>query len=441
MTGIRHFWSFLTFFNLQHDAFPVSPDLLLFFITWLFLAVTGRGRAFDGSSRGACASTIIGYVSAVRSFYIDLGFPIQAFNDPRVARMKRAVKRLRTRATRARLPVTVVLVARLLHTLPSISALGPDSIMIAAVLCVGVYGLLRSGEMVSKSESASAPLLRAHVAWDTAISPPWVDLFIPASKTDYMRTGSYVRLWRNNSATCPFSRLLAAWDAATDKRPTAPLFQDSKGTALSYTWLQKVLRSLVRAVGLDPSLYSSHSLRIGGATSLAMACVSADEIKLIGRWSSVSYQLYVRLSNDSWQVASASARMGALGSAAICSFSAGGVLGGGLSVSQVLRWSSDDVDDIAARFSGQGGFSPTHVVPLALSGGAFHDCEPRLHDFSRPCLASSFQRCLSFLHQLSTGDYFQFDFPFSLAGRFSASSLCGRGLLAAPFASLHSSSS
>eukprot|EP00808_Paulinella_micropora_P010292 g60300.t1 len=90
-----------------------------------------------------------------------------------------------------------------------------------------------------------------------------------------------------------------------------------------------------------------------------------------------------------------------------------------------------------------GGFQKFSSLPrpLALSGGAFRDCEPRLHDFSRPCVASSFQRCLSFLHQLSTGDYFQFDFLFSLAARFSASSLCGRGLLAAPFASLHSSSS
>eukprot|EP00808_Paulinella_micropora_P023254 g40435.t1 len=67
-------------------------------------------------------------------------------------------------------------------------------------------------------------------------------------------------------------------------------------------------------------------------------------------------------------------------------------------------------------------------MQLALSGGAFHDCEPRLHDFSRPCLASSFQRCISFLHQLSTGDYFQFDFLFSLAARFSASSTRSRRL-------------
>eukprot|EP00808_Paulinella_micropora_P024448 g48373.t1 len=167
--------------------------------------------------------------------------------------MKRAVKRLRTRATRARLPVTI----------------------------------RRDGFKVGVG------VRRAHVAWDTAISPLWVDLFIPASKTDYMRTGSYVRLWRNNSETCPFSMLLAAWDAATDKRPTAPLFQDSKGNALSYKLLQKILRSLVRQS--DSTLHST------ALTACGLAALRPS------RWQA--------LSNDSWQVASASARMGALGSA------------------------------------------------------------------------------------------------------------------------------
>eukprot|EP00808_Paulinella_micropora_P019961 g25966.t1 len=332
MKCIRHSWIFLTFFNLQHYTILVSPDLLLFFITWLFLAVPGRGTAIDGSSTGACAS-----------FY-NLGFSIQAFNDPRVARMKRAVKHLRTRATRARLPVTVLLVARLLYTLPSISALGPDSIMIAAVLCVGVYGLLRSGEIVSKSESASAPLLRVHVAWDAATSPLWIYLFIPASKTDYMRTGSYVRLWKNNPETCPFSKLLAAWDAATDRFPTTPLFQDTKCKALSYKWLQKVLRSLVKAVGLDPSFYSSHSLRIGSATSLEIADVrrrdKAHQQVMFSVIPTVRYALE-RLVASGHRVCKDEIR----------SFSAGGVLGGGLSISQALRWSSDDVDYIASRFS------------------------------------------------------------------------------------------
>ena len=39
-----------------------------------------------------------------------------------------------------------------------------------------------------------------------------------------------------------------------------------------------------------------HSLRIGGATSLAMLGVSPEVIRVIGRWKSLCYQLYVRVS-------------------------------------------------------------------------------------------------------------------------------------------------
>ena len=38
--------------------------------------------------------------------------------------------------------------------------------------------------------------------------------------------------------------------------------------------------------GLDPHRISSHSLRIGGATSMAAAGMSEYEIKLMGGWKS-----------------------------------------------------------------------------------------------------------------------------------------------------------
>eukprot|EP00808_Paulinella_micropora_P003978 g9302.t1 len=454
MTGIRHFWSFLTFFNLQHDAFPVSATFScssLLGSSWPSLA-----EALQSTARAEAPA---------RPPSSDMSLQLGASTSILISQSKHSM-------TPAR-----------------------DGFKVG----VGVRSPVQGARRLGHSDL-----------------PLWVNLLIPASKTDYMRTGSYVRLWRNNSETCPFSRLLAAWHAATDKRPTAPLFQASKGNALSYKWLQKVLRSLVKAVGLDPSLYSSHSLRIGGATSLAMAGESADAIKHIGTSTSSDDQRKT-CETDSPPLNTPPAeklRIAADPRAPILADALASCHESFESLTYSWYYTEDHLtsphaspDKVAEgpliikfppahRYRNvtvdKGGFSPTHVVPWFPSSSttgpqpffflsfpvlafSFHVTsfssplplfrDPRtgegfqrsfrswlfpaapfmtanlVCDFSRPCLASFLQCCLSFLHQLSTGDYFQFDFPFSLAARFSASSLCGRVLLASPFASLHSSSS
>eukprot|EP00457_Paulinella_chromatophora_P007126 gb/GEZN01007146.1/.p1 GENE.gb/GEZN01007146.1/~~gb/GEZN01007146.1/.p1 ORF type:complete len:332 (+),score=37.90 gb/GEZN01007146.1/:161-1156(+) len=330
------------------------------------MALKGRGLDSQGQPQGVSAVTISGYVSAVRSLCVGLGLPISSFSDARVRRVMRAIKRLRSRARRSRLPIIIPLATRMLQLLP----LGPSSsllvVMLAAVITTGIYGLLRSGEMVAKPHSASAPLRRCHVTWDAASPSMWVDLFIEASKTDICREGATtVRLHRNDTITCPVSNLWRAWVAAPNKLMSASLFQSEDGSPLSYSWLQSSLRDLISALGLDPALYGTHSLRIGGATSLAMlGNVSVDVIKHIGRWKSLSYQLYVRVTDDA--VRQASSALGSFSNKCVRgSASRGGSvqaacpdwsgLFGGLPLDSVVRWSTDDIDTIAVRFKGQGG--------------------------------------------------------------------------------------
>ena len=46
--------------------------------------------------------------------------------------------------------------------------------------------------------------------------------------------------------------------------------------------------------GLDASLYSGHSFRIGAATSAAQAGIQDSIIQALGRWSSGAFLVYVR---------------------------------------------------------------------------------------------------------------------------------------------------
>ena len=77
-----------------------------------------------------------------------------------------------------------------------------------------------------------------------------------------------------------------------------PLFMFKNGTMLTRKLLVSFIRSHVAVLGINPDEYTSHSLRIGGATSAAAAGMADHEIKLLGRWSSDTYQRYIRCSTN-----------------------------------------------------------------------------------------------------------------------------------------------
>ena len=47
-------------------------------------------------------------------------------------------------------------------------------------------------------------------------------------------------------------------------------------------------------LGYDPSLYSGHSYRAGAATTAGNLGFEEWEIKMLGRWNSSAYHIYLR---------------------------------------------------------------------------------------------------------------------------------------------------
>ena len=79
--------------------------------------------------------------------------------------------------------------------------------------------------------------------------------------------------------------------ATVDKTITL-LFHLSDRHPVSKVSLVSFISYLLHQVGIDPSHYSGHSFRIGGATSASLAGLTDYEIKLLGRWNSDFYQRY-----------------------------------------------------------------------------------------------------------------------------------------------------
>ena len=72
-----------------------------------------------------------------------------------------------------------------------------------------------------------------------------------------------------------------------------PLFLLSDGTPLHRQWLTSSIQSILSAAGVF-GCYTSHSFHVGAATSAAPYGLPDHLIKMLCRWSSDAYPIYIR---------------------------------------------------------------------------------------------------------------------------------------------------
>ena len=104
-------------------------------------------------------------------------------------------------------------------------------------------------------------------------------------------------------ARCPDTTLCAVhWTERNFREVSA----DPDTMALWVTTRSDMLKHFCSAVCLDPSDYSSHSLRRGGCTFLSLCGATLEELRVRGDWSSDTIFAYlqaplsVRIINDIW---------------------------------------------------------------------------------------------------------------------------------------------
>jgi len=76
-----------------------------------------------------------------------------------------------------------------------------------------------------------------------------------------------------------------------------PLFRDVARGPRRFITPSRLLGSIRKDamfLGVDPKVYGTHSMRIGGASALLAAGATPEVIKAMGRWSSDIYRLYTR---------------------------------------------------------------------------------------------------------------------------------------------------
>ena len=241
-------------------------------------------------------ATAKSYVTAIRSFHLENGFPITIFDDPRIDLVIKGGKRVYGEGVKKlRLPLTSSVLLRIVNEV----RVDEEGINVKSALCVAFAAFLRSGEFTWDApwtgKSHESNLSRKHVVFHSNDS---ITLTLPASKTDPYRKGVIIQLASSPSPLCPVTALNRLYNLYP-RSPTQPLFARPHGQPFTKQFIVTKIRELLLQAGVSTLGFSGHSIRKGAAVTAATNGISKDNIKLLGRWKSDAVDVYINELNQS----------------------------------------------------------------------------------------------------------------------------------------------
>ena len=269
-SAIKRFFSFTASYGLQ--PLPLTESLILRFVAHLHM-------------EHLAPSTIKNYLAAVRAWVISIGLDEPNIWTPRVHLACRAVARSHDPPRQA-LPITY-------HTLASMFSFlsgSRDHLLVAAALSLQYFACLRASELCSNLSLSILPT-RSDISFGRSGSSFIMVYRCHTSKTS--PHGFEVHVGCSGGPICS-PCIMHLFLSLYPIEPTSPLFRFSSGLDLTYHVYNSVIKRLVQLSGLDPALYSSHSVRAGAATQAAKSGLDPDSIKRLGRWRSQAYMVYLR---------------------------------------------------------------------------------------------------------------------------------------------------
>ena len=143
------------------------------------------------------------------------------------------------------------------------------------------------------------------VVFDSHENPSHMIIRLKRSKTDPFGDGFTLHFDRTGNMLCPISGMLCY----LARSPLDPgflfLFRDSM--PLSRARLCHELQLALMTDVVDTTVYSSHSFRIGAATTAAQVGVTDSFIQTLSRWKSATFLEYIH--SDQSTLISVSARL------------------------------------------------------------------------------------------------------------------------------------
>jgi len=233
-----------------------------------------------------------------------LGDPLVGKN--RVWLLFRALKKAKKLIRR--FPVTVAMLEKIREKM---DLTDKDDLVRWTAVCTGFLFLLRGGGYMAHDDSGFdfPKVLRGlgvtfwrngEVVSDYREADE-VSIRLRSAKADVFNAGTSRNHFRSGTDICVVKMMIAMRNAFPERfgdDQEKPLFRMKNGSPLFRSEVQGIIQIAAEEVGVDPSRYAVHSLRIGGACALLHAGFSIELIQRWGRWASNAFQAYLWESSE-----------------------------------------------------------------------------------------------------------------------------------------------
>ena len=259
---------------------PVPLQNIVAFIVFMFKS-------------GLAHSTVSCYISGL-SFHTR----INEFDDNTqkfvVKKLIDGNKRSKSPQKDSRLPITMELLVKILSVLPIVCSSHYESEIFTAAYALAYYGLFRVGELTVDSMGTQTGKSHTVQVGDAKIVGDTLEIYLATSKTDQSGKGVSIHISAQaNKTLCPVFNL----KKFLNSRPLfgGPLVCHFDGNPLTRYQFAAILKKSLSLLGVDYSHMTSHSFRIGMATTCVIAGIPDEHIKTLGRWKSGAYLRYIRI--------------------------------------------------------------------------------------------------------------------------------------------------
>ena len=247
-------------------------------------------------SRSLLPQSISNYLSGVKLLHILLGHEYYFADNIHLRLLMKGVRRLHPHTPRRAKPVVPELLAAIAPVVDS-----SDTLQVATYACslLLFHTLARLGSVLPVSTRTKPHTFLTH----HYINLTSDGMLVSMRHTKTIQFGQrrlHIPLVARDAVTCPVrayrAHLLLRGRARLGSRTPAFIFTDAAGHTC---WLTKSIfirafRDLAAAAGdSEPSAYSGHSFRRGGASWAFQAGVPGELIQVMGDWSSDAYKTYL----------------------------------------------------------------------------------------------------------------------------------------------------
>jgi len=273
--------------NIKFD-WPMQTEDTLMFIYWLI------------EKRGVKVSSVQSYLAGVRQLHINKGM------DPpkiRTDLVKQALKgrlnmeRQSNKHDKTRLPMTMALMELLKERTRQSDWDTETKRLLWALSTLMFFGAFRISELVSSQEATFDPdhtLLGGDIKLVNSKGGGALEVTLKCPKECKDGKPTVVDVFESGGNLCPVTAY-RKWAKVSKPEEGLPLFRDSNGSSMTARRFNSYLKTLLGdQAERRGGTITSHSFRAGITTIMGTMGFDDEEIKLVGRWSSRAFTIYMK---------------------------------------------------------------------------------------------------------------------------------------------------